>query len=155
MINHEYYKQAVHDLFRALKREPPLIASETEVKISLRCGVDVHIQQINEHIALSSSIGLPEKYTAEFLLELLQANLDIDNNPTIVVSALAQDNEIVVWGKQLLQLSLGGNFTNFFGRFSYCTDLIYRRSTHISHKNTKAMPRIHSLNQMAGEGKFN
>ncbi len=92
---------------------------------TLQSGIKINFQLIAEaYLAFSCTLKLPSSYSKNFPLELLQANLNIDDHPQITIGVAVESSEIVIWSKQLLAHLHNDALISSFQKFSYYSDTI-------------------------------
>lgn len=122
------FQKLVNHLFLAMRRPAPALEHGACVDLVLANGATIQIHLADANVTLSTSTPLHRGYSADFLLELLQINLNVDAVHSIVVSALAAEELIVVWGKESLSALTPEGFVEYFDRFCHHVDVITRHN---------------------------
>ncbi|SEI45739.1 hypothetical protein [Pseudomonas sp. NFR16] len=120
------YERVILHLFRLLGQPQPTVNPDSEVRLTLKCGVATDLQLLEEYVAFSASLKLPASPSAELLTDLLQANLDVTHNPAITIAAVAQTQEIIVWTKQHLAQANEREIVDLYDRFAHCVEAVQR-----------------------------
>lgn len=97
MLSKENLSRELISIFNTAGIAVPPENPECGYVVALKRGAHANIQLMDgEFLALSSTLKLPNNYDKKFLMELLQVNLNVDDAPAIVVSAVIDTEE---WGQ--------------------------------------------------------
>lgn len=120
------YERVILHLFRLLGQPQPTVTPESEVRLTLKCGVATDVQRLEDYVAFSASLKVSASPSADLLMDLLQANLDVSHNPSIIIAAVAQTREVVVWTKQHLAQASEREIVDLYDRFAHCVEAVQR-----------------------------
>lgn len=129
-MNHEdSFQNLVNHLFLTIRRAPPKLENGAGVDLALASGALIQVHLAGANVTLSAAVPLHRGYTTDFLLELLQINLNIDSERSIIVSALAAEELIVVWSKENISALMQESFVEYFDLFCHHVEVISKYNT--------------------------